>query len=231
MTNITPPGRCAVAPASSVMPRRGPAPRPGPPWHPPVSFHPATVPWAACRSRPGACRMDRAGLARPGAALPLGLAARPGVPPASQGSHHILRPCDPSPRPWGLGRPHPLGRWGPGQTPLLGRRPAPGRSHGPDPAPWIQPDPQDPPARLREPVPPAPRPAPRSRRPGPASAPAPGPQAPSGLRGLRPGAPGRTRPDGYASGRTTPRIFIEPAPATVTVRPGLGECTIRPSPM
>lgn len=41
---------------------------------------------------------------------------------------------------------------------------------------------------------------------------------------LRGGAPP------HASGRTTPRIGIEPAPAIVTVRPGRGACTIAPSP-
>ncbi len=35
----------------------------------------------------------------------------------------------------------------------------------------------------------------------------------------------------YLSGRTTPRIGMEPAPATVTSRPGRGACTIEPSPM
>lgn len=35
----------------------------------------------------------------------------------------------------------------------------------------------------------------------------------------------------YASGRTTPRICIEPAPVIVTVRPGRGACTTAPSPM
>lgn len=34
----------------------------------------------------------------------------------------------------------------------------------------------------------------------------------------------------YLSGRTTPRIFIEPAPARVTLRPGRGAWTIAPSP-
>ncbi len=35
----------------------------------------------------------------------------------------------------------------------------------------------------------------------------------------------------YASGRTTARIGMEPAPAIVTFRPGRGACTIAPSPM
>ncbi|GHE00037.1 hypothetical protein GCM10010339_13400 [Streptomyces alanosinicus] len=40
------------------------------------------------------------------------------------------------------------------------------------------------------------------------------------------------RPAGqaYASGRTTPRIGIDPAPPTVTVRPGRGAWMIAPSP-
>lgn len=37
-------------------------------------------------------------------------------------------------------------------------------------------------------------------------------------------------PRRYLSGRTTPRIFIEPAPARVTLRPGRGAWTIAPSP-
>ena len=37
-------------------------------------------------------------------------------------------------------------------------------------------------------------------------------------------------PGPYLSGRTTPRIRIEPAPASVTFRPGRGECTMAPSP-
>jgi hypothetical protein len=37
-------------------------------------------------------------------------------------------------------------------------------------------------------------------------------------------------PRGHASGRTTPRIGIVPAPASVTVRPGRGAWTIAPSP-
>lgn len=39
-----------------------------------------------------------------------------------------------------------------------------------------------------------------------------------------------THPASYAPGRTTPRIGIEPAPASVTVRPGRGAWTIVPSP-
>lgn len=34
----------------------------------------------------------------------------------------------------------------------------------------------------------------------------------------------------HLSGRTTPRIGIDPAPASVTCRPGRGACTIAPSP-
>ncbi len=40
----------------------------------------------------------------------------------------------------------------------------------------------------------------------------------------------RGSPRRYLSGRTTPRIFIEPAPARVTLRPGRGAWTIAPSP-
>lgn len=40
---------------------------------------------------------------------------------------------------------------------------------------------------------------------------------------------GPVRP--HTSGRTTPRIGIEPAPAIVTSRPGRGAWTIAPSPM
>ncbi len=45
------------------------------------------------------------------------------------------------------------------------------------------------------------------------------------------GAAASVRGPSYLSGRTTPRISIEPAPASVTLRPGRGACTIAPSPM
>lgn len=41
----------------------------------------------------------------------------------------------------------------------------------------------------------------------------------------------RGRAGGYLSGRTTPRIGIEPAPPIVTFLPGRGAFTIAPSPM
>lgn len=47
----------------------------------------------------------------------------------------------------------------------------------------------------------------------------------------RPPPRGGSRRSPYASGRTTPSIGIDPAPAMVTVRPGRGACTIAPSPM
>ncbi|CAK7287600.1 hypothetical protein SGPA1_50566 [Streptomyces misionensis JCM 4497] len=68
---------------------------------------------------------------------------------------------------------------------------------------------------------------PERRRTGPPAAPAAGPRSPG--RPLPSAGPGR--PSCHASGRTTPRIGIEPAPATVTVRPGRGAWTIEPSPM
>lgn len=60
-----------------------------------------------------------------------------------------------------------------------------------------------------------------SHRAGPGAAGAPGAH---GVGCLSPGMR-------YLSGRTTPRIRIEPAPAIVTFRPGRGACTIAPSPM
>ena len=47
---------------------------------------------------------------------------------------------------------------------------------------------------------------------------------------ITPAGPLLVGADPYLSGRTTPRIFIEPAPASVTLRPGRGEWTIAPSP-